>query len=522
MNTLINRTLKMLSILTILVLFTLILNLDTVTASTEVNEDYLKELINKMPDTVDLNINENEYKKSSEIIRTALIQKLNDEGVSTYYDEQYNKTKLNDLTISNDYEIELKVSYLGVLHGYEGFYDATISFSKVKNNTTYGPYLATKNIKLNYKNTNEHNSEDEQFVKNLQINHKTAFEVDLDYLKNKKQSYDNFPTTLENYYKDLINDSSIDVKFSTGATDGSNLNYFYEEGSCLAIFKNNVLYDIRPDFFAFLIPILTVPSDIADNELEDYVKSEISKYDKYLEISNFSETITSIEKGIITSDNRFKLDIENAYTIFANNSNYSEDYIIIKRDKLIDKTDLDTNIRIETTTDVIPSGTTLVAEKVTSGDNYNIVVKALGDNVTKFEMFDISLVSNNAKIQPDGNVTVSIPIPSGFDTSKIVVYYIAEDGTKTKYETVVKDGYVVFETDHFSNYVVAEETASTTKVSETTSDSNTTTSTETETTNTTNKLDNTPKTGEERNITSIVTTIISLVSAIGLVIIKTF
>lgn len=179
-------------------------------------------------------------------------------------------------------------------------------------------------------------------------------------------------------------------------------------------------------------------------------------------------------------------------------------------------TDTTTNIKLDTTTAVVPEGTKLVAEEVKSGDNYNVVVKAVENDVEKFILFDISLVNNNATIQPNGKVKVSIPVPSGYDTSKIVVYRVADDGTKTKYDTIVANGYIVFETDHFSNYVVAEE-----KTTETTNDE--ATSTTTNTTNTTKReLDTTPKTGEENSVATIISSILSLVSVAGIAIVKRF
>ena len=169
-----------------------------------------------------------------------------------------------------------------------------------------------------------------------------------------------------------------------------------------------------------------------------------------------------------------------------------------------------------TTTAVVPEGTTLTAEKVTKGDNYNTVVKAVEKDVTKFVLYDISLVNNNAKIQPNGKVKVSIPVPEGYDTSKIVVYRVSEDGTKTKLDVTVKDGYITFETDHFSNYVVGEEKA------EETTTTPTTTPTTTTKNSTERKLDSTPKTGEESNVVTIISSILTIVSALGLAVVKKF
>ena len=184
---------------------------------------------------------------------------------------------------------------------------------------------------------------------------------------------------------------------------------------------------------------------------------------------------------------------DSALLKYSDNMQYIDNgnILIIKEHEIVTKTDTKTNIKLNTTTDVIPDTIQLVAEEVKSGDSYNTVVKAIGNDVEKFVLYDISLINNNAKIQPNGKVKISIPVPEGYNTSKIVVYRIAEDGTKTKYDTIIDNGYITFETDHFSNYVVAEEKtkAVETPISSIADNKEPNTSNE-------SKLDNEPKTGE--------------------------
>ena len=55
---------------------------------------------------------------------------------------------------------------------------------------------------------------------------------------------------------------------------------------------------------------------------------------------------------------------------------------------------------------------------------------------------------------------MKIPLPKGYNQNKCVVYYVADDGTMEELKTYhYKDGYVYFETDHFSYYAVVEETS---------------------------------------------------------------
>ena len=71
-------------------------------------------------------------------------------------------------------------------------------------------------------------------------------------------------------------------------------------------------------------------------------------------------------------------------------------------------------------------------------------------------MFDIKLESNGVKIQPNGKVKISIPVPDNFDKSNLVVYRVADNGDKTEYAVTINGDVATFETDHFSTYVLAE------------------------------------------------------------------
>lgn len=143
---------------------------------------------------------------------------------------------------------------------------------------------------------------------------------------------------------------------------------------------------------------------------------------------------------------------------YAQNNKIKYEIIDTKENE---KVNLSNNsIKIDTTTNVIPKNTKLLVEEVSSGNNYNIVTEAIEQDVNKFILYDISLESNNAKIQPNGKVKVSIPLPTNYDKTKIVVYRVEDNGNKVEYTTKIENinnqDYVVFETDHFSNYVVAE------------------------------------------------------------------
>lgn len=102
----------------------------------------------------------------------------------------------------------------------------------------------------------------------------------------------------------------------------------------------------------------------------------------------------------------------------------------------------------------IDDGTVL---DVKATQNDDIVNKILNNIKGNKRIFDIRLLKNNVAVQPNGYVTVAIPIPEEFNKERIELYYIDEENEK--YELIqgeVQDKYYTFTTDHFSTYVLLE------------------------------------------------------------------
>ena len=59
-------------------------------------------------------------------------------------------------------------------------------------------------------------------------------------------------------------------------------------------------------------------------------------------------------------------------------------------------------------------------------------------------------------MQPNGTVTVSYPIPAGYDAANVVLYRINEDGSKTLIKGAVDGNYFTVITKSFSNYALVE------------------------------------------------------------------
>ena len=83
---------------------------------------------------------------------------------------------------------------------------------------------------------------------------------------------------------------------------------------------------------------------------------------------------------------------------------------------------------------------------------------AVGGTVKNITLFDINLLLNAQKVQPNGFVTVKIRLPDGVDPKRCKVYHVIDDPVDplVRYTTSLEGNFIVFETDHFSEFAVIE------------------------------------------------------------------
>lgn len=83
----------------------------------------------------------------------------------------------------------------------------------------------------------------------------------------------------------------------------------------------------------------------------------------------------------------------------------------------------------------------------------NIMKQIKGNKI----YFDIQLMKDNISVQPNGYVTVFLPIPEGYNKERIEIYYLnSENGTYELLQGEIQGEYYTFTTNHFSNYVLVE------------------------------------------------------------------
>lgn len=102
-------------------------------------------------------------------------------------------------------------------------------------------------------------------------------------------------------------------------------------------------------------------------------------------------------------------------------------------------------------------GVTLASNKVEESDsNYTAAISKIADkdyDKEKVAVFDISLVKDNAKVQPNGKVKITMPAP--FETENGYITYHIKGETVEELATTLSNGEISFETESFSYFVVA-------------------------------------------------------------------
>ena len=123
-----------------------------------------------------------------------------------------------------------------------------------------------------------------------------------------------------------------------------------------------------------------------------------------------------------------------------------------------DKTGIEINYNNE-----YDSDTEIKVEEQFSGKSFQIINTEFGNVNSK--IYDIATYKNGTKVQPNGEITVRIPLPAGYSNRVFVCYVDSVSGKVTKIPCEVKDGYVIFKTNHFSEYAIVEQSANVKSVS---------------------------------------------------------
>ncbi len=476
---------------------------------------------------IKVNLKESECNKTAREIFNQIKTELEKQNITIKEIASLEEYKEFNESAPNEY-VEINVSFMV---SEINIYKANVNVMKYSNSESQT--IIDKEVSITYNNTSKYNESDkkelEKKLSNLNLPKiKDEFDGNTYYQVIKYEEVGkgigetsshifNYDTDI---IKETINDNNITVLRRAGGMGGGTYLPFGVAHNAVEylIFKNDILYATKK--FCPSIPNgrqITVPNDVKN--IEEYAIPKIE--------SHIKEFFKKYDIGWKVEKVRIEKVKDNSYKVYATIEGTGETemtadniYLIIKQEganpveNITTKEDKTTGIKIEGN---FSSNIVISSNKVTDQTLLNKVAEVLKNVSSKYIVYDISLLENNTKVQPNGKIKVSIPIPSGYNTSKLVVYRVTENSEKIEYKPVINGNYVTFETDHFSTYVLAEQTTS----NKPNTDNNKPTNTNTTSTDANNlhKKDDTPKTGTD-NIALIASAIISIVSLAGIIIIK--
>ena len=221
--------------------------------------------------------------------------------------------------------------------------------------------------------------------------------------------------------------------------------------------------------------ILYLPTDTAK---ADYLKAMQERVDNYLGKGVAVVTDCGTANEAAASD---RIDPEDG--VFEESSDghvykmtigENSFYFVIKADTesmytpTFVSSDVATDVAISANSGTLPLDTLIRVNEITGGDQYEKIMKILAledGEIYDLKLFSQALEKNITKLE-DGSFEVRIPLSEKLKGKDLVAYYVDDNGNKEEHEVTVKDGYAVFNTNHFSTYTLAE------KVSDVTPPSN--------------------------------------------------
>lgn len=225
-----------------------------------------------------------------------------------------------------------------------------------------------------------------------------------------------------------------DIRFVEGGRGMSNC---YTDEEMNAIYETYTINCIGQEDVVVEEGTADIPYDIVDKADSDKVQIDISDIDDINSVTIKPGVINSIKDAVESDEASVEIKFKDAVVIF-------------------DSTAFKT-----ITEDTYNEPISLQAALGTKDNLSTKQQAALGTNKAH-AVISLEAMSGNDKISDfnGGVVKVSIPfeIPNGKSSSDFAVYYIDSNGVMTKMNTKYENNHIVFETTHFSDYVLLDTT----------------------------------------------------------------
>lgn len=281
------------------------------------------------------------------------------------------------------------------------------------------------------------------------------------------------PGTALNFAKEFLDDVG-GGKFTFGIDTrlGSGGGIFYSEaGGHMIVMYDGDVYATTEGGVAYKF-MLYVPADTANTKeaymaaaqkrIDDYfgadsgislavggsfseLDSELMEYaEEYIDFTNAGDSYYMLKVG----------EIECPFVIAKSESTENFTEPSYKGGDLMSK------IEVTSTDKSVPLDTEVMVEEVKN----DAIKNAVGTDT--YAAYDITLYSGtlgaNITKLDNGVFTVKLPIPAELADKDLTVFYVPDEGEPEEHAAITTDdGYVIFDTDHFSTYVLTEVKADT-------------------------------------------------------------
>ncbi len=121
--------------------------------------------------------------------------------------------------------------------------------------------------------------------------------------------------------------------------------------------------------------------------------------------------------------------------------------------------DPETGVELKLQEGVLPENTVFEVDEEFDGTYFMLLNRDLGH--VDSTLYNITPVADGERVQPDGYVLVRLPIPAGYNPDTLCIYYIStETGTTERMDCYIENGYICFQTTHFSVYAIVDTSVS--------------------------------------------------------------
>lgn len=154
------------------------------------------------------------------------------------------------------------------------------------------------------------------------------------------------------------------------------------------------------------------------------------------------------------------------FNLSVNGSDSVYRFVVNKDDSKLsvptyESVDAKTEVSASTDSSELPLDTVIKVEKITHGEEHERICGTL--EIKDGDIYDIKLHSGSLDDYisqlKNGKFKVRLPIKDEYKGKELVVYYVDANGNKTEFNVTIKNGFAIFETDHFSIYTLTAKTS---------------------------------------------------------------